>query len=94
MVAFPQQLDQSCNQKPALSPWTTSLVCKNGCSLLNIESHCEQEYKVCYYLKNTQKKDEKVHAFLTKADIFTKLVNVNVPKHLRNLCTQFDADML
>ena len=38
--------------------------------------------------------DEKVHAFLTKADIFTKLVNANVPKHLRNLCTQFDADML
>ena len=40
------------------------------------------------------KYDEKVHAFLTKADIFAKLVNANVPKHLRNLCTQFDADML
>ena len=37
---------------------------------------------------------KKVHAFLTKADIFTKLMNANVPKHLRNLCTQFDADTL
>ena len=37
---------------------------------------------------------KKVHTFLTKADIFTKLVNANVPKHLKNLCTQFDANML
>ena len=37
---------------------------------------------------------KKVHAFLTKADIFTKLVSANVPKHLRNLCSQFDADAL
>ena len=53
LVAFPQELDQSCNQKPALSPWTTSPVYKNSCLLLNIESHCEQEYKAYYYLKNT-----------------------------------------
>ena len=36
----------------------------------------------------------KVHVFLTKADIFTLLANVNVPKPLKDLCTQFDADML
>ena len=40
-----EELDQSCNQKPALSPLATSLVYKNGCSLPNIASHCEQEYK-------------------------------------------------
>ena len=28
-----EKLDQSCNQKPALSPLATSLVCKNGCLL-------------------------------------------------------------
>ena len=37
--------------KPALSPWATSQVSRNSCSLLNIASHCEQEYKICYYLK-------------------------------------------
>ena len=38
------------------------------------------------------KDEEKVHVFLTKADIFTWLVNTNVPKPLKILCTQFDAD--
>ena len=36
------------NQKHALSPWATSLVCRNSCSLSNVASHCEQEYKICY----------------------------------------------
>ena len=45
LVAFPEELDQSCNQKLALSPLATSLVYKNGCSMPNIASHCEQEYK-------------------------------------------------
>ena len=44
--------------------------------------------------RKRMKYDKKVHTFVTKADIFTKLVNANVPKHLRNLCTQFDAGML
>ena len=41
-----------------------------------------------------QKNMKKVHVFLNKADIFTKLVNANVPKPLRNVCTEFDADAL
>ena len=58
LVAFPEELDQSCNQKLALSPLATSLVYKNGCSLPNIASHCEQKYKTCYYLKITKKNDK------------------------------------
>jgi len=53
MVAFPQELDQSCNQKPALFPWVTSLVCRSSCSSSN--TAIKQEYTICYYLKNTQK---------------------------------------
>ena len=37
------------------------------------------------------KYEEKVLVFLTKAVI---LVNANVPKPLKNLCIQFDADTL
>ena len=37
---------------------STSLVCKNGCSVPNIASHCEQEYKTCYNLKITKKNDK------------------------------------
>lgn len=33
-----------------------------------------------------------MHVFLNKADIFKKLVNANVPKPLRNVCTEFDVD--
>ena len=54
----PEEVDQSCNQKPALSPLATSLVYKNGCSLPNIASHCEQEYKTGYYLNITKKNDK------------------------------------
>ena len=39
-------------------------------------------------LHRKMKYEEKVHVFLTKADIFTYLVNANVPKPLKNLCTQ------
>jgi len=41
-----------------LSPLATSLVCENGCLLPNFASHCEQEYKTCYYLKITMKNDK------------------------------------
>ena len=71
--------DQSCNQKPALSPLATSLVYKNVLSLLNIASHCEQKYKTS---KKMTKYEEKVLVFLTKADVFTQS---NVPKPLKNL---------
>ena len=39
-------------------------LCKNSCALSNIVSHCEQEYKICYYLKihgKMMKYEEKVH---------------------------------
>ena len=38
-----------------------------------------------------------MHVFLTKVDVFTKFVNANVPKplrNIRNLCIWFDADTL
>ena len=42
--------------------------------------------------------EEIVHVILTKpsskVDIFTKLVNANVPKPLRSLCSRFDAATL
>ena len=91
-------MDQSCNQKPALSPLATSLVCKNGCSLPRIlEVTVSRSIKPVITSKLQRKMtkyEEKLHVFLTKADIFTLLVNVNVPKPLKNLCTQFDADTL
>ena len=79
-----EELDQSCNQKPALSPLATSLVYKNGCSLRILQVTVSRSINLLLLQNCTEK-------FLTKADI---LVRLNVPKPLKNLCTQFDADTL
>ena len=97
MVAFPGELEQGSNQKPIPSHWTTTLVYRTGCALLNIEVTVSSITK-CLNTSTIHKKvarcDKKLCIVLIKADIFNKTVQGNILKPLRKLYIKFDVNTL
>ena len=73
MVAFPGKSEQGSNQKPITSHWTTTLVYRTSCALLNIEVTVSSITK-CLNTSTTHRKvakcDNKLCIVLIKADIF------------------------
>ena len=77
MVAFPEELEQGSNQKPIPSHWTTTLVYRTGCALLNIEvtvSSITKCLNTSIIHKKVARCDKKSCIVLIKADIFNKAV--------------------
>ena len=90
-------MEQGSNQKPVPSHWTTTLVYRIGCALLNIEvtvssiTKCLNTSTIC---RKVARCDKKFCVLLIEADIFNKAVQENILKPLRNLYTEFDVNTL
>ena len=90
-------MEQGSNQKPVPSHWTTTLVYRTGCALLNIEvtvssiTKCLNTSAIC---RKVARCDKKLSVVLIEPDIFNKAVEGNIPKPLRNLYIKFDVNTL
>ena len=82
IVAFPEKLEQGSDQNPVPSHWTTTLVYRTGCALLNIEvtvssiTKCLNTSTIC---RKVARCDKKLCVVLIEADIFNKAVQEIYP---------------
>ena len=57
-------------------------------------SSIKKSFNTSTICKAVMKCDEKLRIFLSETDIFNKAVCTNIPKPLKNFCTQFDVNTL